>query len=207
MRIMPKLDRKQLPQIPKKQLRRFIEFVAGNGYGFRYARIPADQLKPIQKHLNTEKVKNMVEFPSEISHPLIIDRDNHIADGHHRWAADLVQDRHTPIFCVKFECNLDKLIELGHLFDGSEVRSIHEDIYKEKKDPISLEQAKQTAKKLGIDFSKVKYSLNSFHKGMNVELEHKDVTHGDLLKTGKIALAHLKEKPNYYELLKKCVEK
>ncbi len=43
--------------------------------------------------------------------------------------------------------------------------------------------------------------------GMNVEMEHQDVTNGNVVKTAKIAAAHLTEKPNYYTLLKKYVEK
>jgi hypothetical protein len=38
-------------------------------------------------------------------------------------------------------------------------------------------------------------------------MEHKDVTNGNVVKTAKIAAAHLTEKPNYYTLLKKYVEK
>ncbi|MDD8013265.1 MAG: hypothetical protein PHX05_07300 [Acidobacteriota bacterium] len=41
-------------------------------------------------------------------------------------------------------------------------------------------------------------------EGMNVELEHCDVTHGDTLMTAKIALAHLREDPEYYQKLKKA---
>jgi hypothetical protein len=43
--------------------------------------------------------------------------------------------------------------------------------------------------------------------GMDVEYEHSshdpqtDVTHGDPILTGKIALAHMKEFPDYYERL------
>ena len=53
------------------------------------------------------------------------------------------------------------------------------------------------------------YTFNpeEFHMGMNVEMEHKDVTNGNVVKTAKIAAAHLTEKPNYYTLLKKYVEK
>lgn len=42
---------------------------------------------------------------------------------------------------------------------------------------------------------------------MNVELEHgkidprTDVTHDDAIMTGKIALAHLYERPDYYQRL------
>ena len=57
-------------------------------------------------------------------------------------------------------------------------------------------------KKMGYTFDP-----NEFHMGMNVEMEHKDVTNGNVVKTAKIAAAHLTEKPNYYTLLKKYVEK
>ena len=40
-------------------------------------------------------------------------------------------------------------------------------------------------------------------KGLNVELEHIDVTNGDLVLTSKIALSHLREMPDYYVRLAK----
>lgn len=55
---------------------------------------------------------------------------------------------------------------------------------------------------LNIDFSK--FSFEDFKRGINIELEHgyvdlkTNVTDNDLLKTAKIALAHLNELPNYY---------
>jgi len=52
-----------------------------------------------------------------------------------------------------------------------------------------------------------KFNPDEFHMGMNVEMEHQDVTNGNVVKTAKIAAAHLTEKPNYYTLLKKYVEK
>jgi len=51
-----------------------------------------------------------------------------------------------------------------------------------------------------------KYDPEQFHMGMNVELEHRDITKGNLKLTAKIAIAHLKEVPDYYTRLKK-VEK
>ena len=54
----------------------------------------------------------------------------------------------------------------------------------------------------GIPFEEWKY-------GLDVETEHgsgdlcTDVTHGDLLTTARIALAHFKEGPDYYKRLKK----
>lgn len=55
---------------------------------------------------------------------------------------------------------------------------------------------------LNIDFSR--FPFEDFKRGINVELEHgyvdlkTNVTDNDLLKTAKIALAHLNEYPNYY---------
>ena len=69
---------------------------------------------------------------------------------------------------------------------------------------FSLEQAKDVAAQLGIDFSIKEYTVEEFAFGMNVELEHgtvdpaTNVTDDDPIVTGKIALAHLNEVPMYY---------
>lgn len=53
---------------------------------------------------------------------------------------------------------------------------------------------------LDIDCSKYPGLL----EGMNVELEHVDVTGGNPSLSAKIALSHLREKPDYYIRLKKA---
>jgi hypothetical protein len=68
-------------------------------------------------------------------------------------------------------------------------------------------QIDRVCSELGLDFSKLEFTKEDLIKGMNVELEHKDITGGNLILTAKIALAHLKEKPDYYDLLEKYVEK
>lgn len=58
---------------------------------------------------------------------------------------------------------------------------------------------------LSIKFDK--YTIEEFLDGINIELEHgtvnqlTNVTNDDLIKTAKIALAHLNEFPNYYNPL------
>ena len=54
---------------------------------------------------------------------------------------------------------------------------------------------------LGVDWNKVNY--DQFCQGMKVEQEHKDITKGDDKMTAKIALAHLREIPDYYTRLEK----
>jgi hypothetical protein len=75
---------------------------------------------------------------------------------------------------------------------------------------FSEEEAKKIGGQLGIDWTK--FDVEQFRYGMDVELEHgtqdpaTDVTGDDPLVTGKIALAHLNEFPDYYTRLKKMEE-
>ena len=68
------------------------------------------------------------------------------------------------------------------------------------------EQAKQVGDEIGIDWDR--FDLEQFRFGMDVQFEHgahdpqTDVTGDDPILTGKIALAHMKEYPDYYERLK-----
>lgn len=80
-------------------------------------------------------------------------------------------------------------------------------LFKDYIKEITTSVAQDTAKTLGLDFSKLEFSFEDFAEGMRVEMEHKDVTGGDPIKTAKIALAHLRERPDYYKLLSKYVEK
>jgi len=72
---------------------------------------------------------------------------------------------------------------------------------------FTLEQAEAVVEMLGIDLVQEGIALESFRRGMEVELEHgwrdprTNVTNDDPIVTGKIALAHLREMPDYYERL------
>jgi len=75
---------------------------------------------------------------------------------------------------------------------------------------FSEDKAKEIGEKLQIDWSK--WDVEQFRRGMDVELEHgtvdphTNVTNDDPLITGKIALAHLTEFPDYYTRLDKMEE-
>ena len=73
---------------------------------------------------------------------------------------------------------------------------------------FTIEQAKAVATEIGLDFERVSFDLEQFRRGMNVELEHgsqdplTNVTNDDPMVTGKIAWAHVREFPDYYDRLK-----
>jgi len=71
----------------------------------------------------------------------------------------------------------------------------------------TTEEARRVGDAIGVDWGR--FDLEQFRAGMDVELEHgsrdpqTDVTHDDPIVTGKIALAHMKEFPDYYERLER----
>ena len=80
-----------------------------------------------------------------------------------------------------------------------------------KKKILTLDQARAIGEQLGIRWNK--FDVEQFRAGVGVELEHgtvdprTNVTDDDPLVTGKIALAHLTEFPDYYTRLAKMEEK
>jgi hypothetical protein len=72
---------------------------------------------------------------------------------------------------------------------------------------VTIEEAKLTGDRLGIKWDK--FNVAQFKIGMEVELEHgtikklTNISNDRLLTTGKIALAHLNEIPDYFTRLLK----
>ena len=68
-------------------------------------------------------------------------------------------------------------------------------------------EARRVGDEIGVDWSR--FDLEQFRQGMDVEYEHgshdpqTDVTGDDPIVTGKIALAHMKEFPDYYVRLER----
>lgn len=75
---------------------------------------------------------------------------------------------------------------------------------------FTAEEARKIGEALNIDWSK--FDVEQFRMGLEVELEHgrrdpaTNVTNDAPVLTGKIALAHLNEFPDYYIRLKKMEE-
>ena len=70
---------------------------------------------------------------------------------------------------------------------------------------ITAREARTIGASLGLDWARI--NLEQFRRGLEVELEHgardpeTDVTKDDMVLTGKIAWAHLKEIHDYYTRL------
>ena len=74
---------------------------------------------------------------------------------------------------------------------------------------FSADEARRIGEQIGIDWESAPFDVEQFRAGMDVELEHglhdptTNVTDDDAVTTGKIALAHLNEFPDYYTRLAK----
>jgi hypothetical protein len=72
---------------------------------------------------------------------------------------------------------------------------------------FTADDARRIGEQVGIDWQTAPFDVEQFRIGLGVELEHglhdpaTNVTDDDPLVTGKIALAHLNEFPDYYTRL------
>ena len=97
----------------------------------------------------------------------------------------------------------------GTTAEGKLASKIFKQTAQEKHIPpeITPEIADETGTKLGINWESSPFDVEQFKNGMIVELEHglvdaqTNVMNDDLEMTGKIALAHLKERADYYKKL------
>ncbi len=77
---------------------------------------------------------------------------------------------------------------------------------------FTTEDARRVGEQIGIDWASAPFDAEQFRRGMEVELEHglhdllTNVTDDDPVVTGKIALAHLNEFPDYYVRLERMEE-
>jgi len=101
---MPNFDRKDMPQVKTQDLGKALDMVADKVRVSKET-ISASKLKKSQKQLYTDKVKGIAsKFSSPKSmKPLIISKDNHIVDGHHRWGAAIYKwgdDVKLPVYRI-----------------------------------------------------------------------------------------------------------
>ena len=77
---------------------------------------------------------------------------------------------------------------------------------------FSVDEARRIGEQIGIDWASAPFDVEQFRSRLDVELEHglhdpaTNVTDDDPVTTGKIALAHLNEFPDYYTRLERMEE-
>lgn len=109
--------------------------------------------------------------------------------------------------------NRNTKVQIAGLASGATALGAALYLYAHRDEPrkgVSLRKARKIGEELGVDWTRI--GPEELRRGMEVELEHgrrdpaTDVTGDDLLLTGKIALAHLNEFPDYYIRLARMEE-
>ena len=105
---------------------------------------------------------------------------------------------------LKARYKADKEQDKGESNQKAEDFMVYQEIHPmpTEKKRFNLAEAKQIGDALGIDW--LMFGVEQFQAGLEVELEHgardlpTNLSNDDALITGKIALTHLKEFPDYY---------
>ena len=130
------IRRDQLPQIPSNKVGEFVKFCEEKGVPVEDCGIPPSHIHPIQGEFNREKVdalkkKNTGEWDSLIvasprEEPSSGNTHVMLLDGHHRYIAQKELNPEKNINCLWFHCPIKELVRLGHEFDGSFTKTVHE---------------------------------------------------------------------------------
>jgi hypothetical protein len=89
-------SRVEMPQIPTKYHGDFADHLGEMGISMTPETIDPRELKATQSELDGQAVGNMIRGAHEggfnyTSKPMVVSSDNHILDGHHRWAAAAIE--------------------------------------------------------------------------------------------------------------------
>ena len=136
--------RKDMPQI--KDLPGFLKSLKGIKY--EKSVINPDLLKPSQKHIDSNKVDG---FKDDVMNKhIVIAKDNHIVDGHHRWAKAVTDDDINKVKVVKIDMPIKSLINKANEFskaaaidafnDELEKIAIKLSVLKKRQIPLSEEE-------------------------------------------------------------------
>ena len=155
-----------LPQIPKKELSAYVNYLKDNGIDVSAKYIGVQHLKPVQKEYNKQKVEELKQKENEIKNlPFIVSKENYIMDGHHRWVAFSELDEKYPVRIIQVQLPLTELIKYSRKYSGSSAKTVKEEKIKlrrllpEQVNELSLTEAIRTVDKQIEDLKQKKQQL------------------------------------------------
>ena len=121
------VPRNKMPQIKSTDVPEFITFLKDRGIKVDKKDMPVSNIKPTQKDINKEKVVALSTVKaSNLKKPVIISKDFHLLDGHHRWLALLNQDPKNTIPANIVNVDIKSLLNLARDFPKTTFKTILE---------------------------------------------------------------------------------
>lgn len=108
------------PQIAPNDIQNFILYLREQGIQCFKTNIAIMDLKPSQETIDWDKVKQIAQqgFDSLVNGtPIFVGTDNYVADGHHRFYALKLIDKHAEMPVWQAQCETPLLIKLMKQFN------------------------------------------------------------------------------------------
>lgn len=127
------------PNSDKTVMQQMIEHFKANGVKTKKSKAPVGMLKATQSEIKAEKTYGMADsylkgkFPN-IGDSVVVSRDGHILDGHHRWAAMLTVDPSREMDVQVIDMDMDDLLREAQAVPG---------VYKANFEGAPLDEAEQ----------------------------------------------------------------
>ena len=125
------IERKDMPQIGGDVEKKFIEHYKSKGVKTTKTTMPVGKLKATQKEINAKKAEGMADsFKNKKPDPrtgkpfdprkgnILVSRDGHIVDGHHRFAAALMVDPGAQMEVTIIDVPIRQLLKDALKFPG-----------------------------------------------------------------------------------------
>lgn len=112
------IPRAKMPQIKGQFTRQFQQYLADAGIRVRADTVPAKNLRATQREIMPSVIEMVIEnnFHRQDDRPVWASADNYILDGHHRWAALLVEEPDAPMRLMKIMAPIHEVLALAHAF-------------------------------------------------------------------------------------------
>lgn len=108
------IPRRNMPNIENFDLEDFISWIKSKKISVKRTKILGRSLKPIQKDINFEVVKEiMTKSKDKLKRPVLVSNDGYILDGHHRWLAAVNLDSEYMMECFKIDLNAKDFLKLA----------------------------------------------------------------------------------------------
>jgi hypothetical protein len=127
---IPRID---MPQIPSKVLPDFLKGLDDDRIGVHRGVRKVREIKATQSELHMDKVREMqTQERANLLKPVIISKDGFLLDGHHRWAALVLENPDNEIPVVQVDLPIKSLLARAKKFSGAEFRKSGLDDYEEE---------------------------------------------------------------------------
>lgn len=136
------LSRESMPQIDDPS--EFISSLGKEGVSSNKLNCPTDSLKSTQSNFDKDKIAQIMLNKKGKTKPIIVSRDDHILDGHHRWIAD----HNTTGISVAYKVDLPilELVKKAHDYNNN----LKEEITHKDLGPMLDSFVSFASKRLGI---------------------------------------------------------